>query len=267
MYLKIPSILLYFMKERKNIFVANWKMNKTNNEAISFLNDFLPNVKDSKHVIIIAPPATALAEMYSLTKSSNITLASQNIFYKDEGTFTGEISALMAKQFCSYVLVGHSERRHLFGETDDDVNKKIHSALAQQLNPIFCIGETKEQKDAGKTESFLNTQLTSGLKNVNSEQIRLIVFAYEPVWAISKGKQDTNTISATPEDAQKAHEFIRDWISQNYSIEIAQNAKITYGGSAKPENASELMKQKDVDGLLVGAASLDAEKFLKIIEC
>lgn len=266
MSLKIPSSLLYFMKERKTIFVANWKMNKTNSEAIEFINEFLPQIENIPSEIVIAPSAIILSDIYKFTKNTKIKLAVQNIFYENIGSFTGEISAEMARQFCSYVLIGHSERRHLFGETDEEVNKKIHSALTQQLNPILCIGETKEQKDAGETESILNTQLTSGLKNVNSEQIKQIVFAYEPVWAISKGTQDTNTKSATPEDAQKAHEFIRNWISQNYSSEIAQNAKITYGGSAKPENALALMKQKDIDGLLVGAASLDAEKFLKIIK-
>ncbi|MFH1240662.1 MAG: triose-phosphate isomerase [Candidatus Diapherotrites archaeon] len=252
---------------RTPIFVANWKMNKTNSEAIAFITDFLPKVATHTSKIVIAPPATALSDIYKLTQKTKIKLASQSIFYENNGSFTGEISAEMAKQFCSYVLIGHSERRHLFGETDKDVNKKIHSALAQKLKPILCIGETKEQKDAGKTEKVLNMQLTSGLKDVNSEQIKQITFAYEPVWAISKGQQDTNTKPATPEDAQKAHAFIRGWISQNYNNEVAKNTKIAYGGSAKPENASELMKQKDIDGLLVGAASLDAEKFIKIITC
>ena len=249
----------------KTIFVANWKMNKTNNEAVEFVNKLLPHLENITSKIVIIPPTIALSDIYKLTQYTNLKLAVQNIFYEPRGAFTGETSAEMANQFCDYVLIGHSERRHLFGETNDEVNKKIHSALTHQLIPLLCVGETRAHKDAGETEKILNLQLVSALKDVISEQIKKIVFAYEPVWAISQGTQDTNTKPATPEDAQKAHEFIRKWLAKTYTSEIAQSVKIVYGGSAKPENASDLMKQIDIDGLLVGAASLDVEKFIKII--
>lgn len=253
------------MPQRKAIFVANWKMYKTNGECISFIEKFLPQLK-SDHEIVIAPPFVALEPMSKKLKGAKVALAAQNIFYEDEGAFTGEISPLMAKQFCKYAIIGHSERRHIFNETNYDVNKKVSKAFEHGLLPILCIGETLGQKNENKTEKILESQLLSALKNANKEKLSELVVAYEPVWAISKGKTDTKTKAATPEDAQAAHSFIRGLIKKNFGSNISESIRIAYGGSANTGNSGSLLSRKDVDGLLIGGASLDPEKFLQIIK-
>lgn len=245
---------------RRPVIAANWKMHKTTEETREFITQFVPLVEDVQDVeIVIAPPFTSLAVAAKFLKGSNIKLAAQNLFWEEKGAFTGEISAVMLKDVdCEYVIVGHSERRQYFGETDETVNKRIKAAHDAGLNVIMCVGETLEERESGKTFDVLKTQLVGGLKDIQAHD--MLVIAYEPVWAIGTGK------TATPEQAQEAHQFIREQLAGIYGAQEAQKIRILYGGSVKPENVASLMAQQDVDGGLVGGASLKPESFAKIVK-
>jgi triosephosphate isomerase len=241
------------------VIAANWKMHKTVLEALGFLDAFLPNVKDVSDVdIVIAPVFTALYASAEKLKGSNVILSSQNVFYEEKGAYTGEIAPLMLKDIgCEYAIIGHSERRQYFGETDETVNKRIKAALGAGLKVIFCIGEMLEQREAGKTNDVLDTQLTGGLKDIGLDDI---VIAYEPVWAIGTG------VTATPEQAQETHKFIRGRLAGMYDADTADKVRVLYGGSVKPENVRELMGCPDIDGALVGGASLKPDSFEKLVK-
>ncbi|MCL4491863.1 MAG: triose-phosphate isomerase [Nitrospirae bacterium] len=243
---------------RKPFIAANWKMNKTAGETRAFLDEFLPLVRDVQDVdIVIAPPFTSLPAAAALIKGSNVLLSAQDIFYEDKGAYTGEISPVMLTDVgCTQVIIGHSERRQYFKESDEIVNKKIKAARKHNLDVIFCIGEALEEREAGKTFDVLKREVEEGLKDVPSDSI---VVAYEPVWAIGTGK------TATTGQAQEAHKYIRERLSALYGG-AAQDIRILYGGSVTPENIDSLMDCADVDGALVGGASLKAGSFARIVK-
>ena len=246
----------------KKLIAANWKMNKTADEAVSFIKEFRKLVNNEKNVdVVICPPFTALNAVSDKLKKSNIKLGAQNMHHENSGAFTGEISPLMLKELgCRYVILGHSDRREM-GETDLLINKKVISALNHQLVPILCIGETHEQRMKDETQDVLENQLIKCLQNV--EYIKNAVIAYEPVWAISRGNPSQK--AATKADAEEAHLFIRKLIEGIYDEKTAKETRIIYGGSMKPENAKELLSMKNIDGGLVGNASLDAKSFAEIV--
>ncbi len=243
---------------RKPFIAANWKMNKTLNETKSFLKDFIPLVKDVSDVdIIIAPPFTSLYVAAEQLKGTNIFLGAQNVFYEEVGAYTGEISPLMLSDIgCKYVIVGHSERRQYFNETDLIINKKIKAAKKAGLGVIFCIGESLEEREKGETFDVLLREIEEGLDDIDIDEL---IIAYEPIWAIGTGK------TATPDQAQEVHEFIRDKLQFFYGNK-ANTSCIIYGGSVTPNNIDSLMACKDVDGALVGGASLKVESFTRIVK-
>jgi len=248
---------------RKTIIAGNWKMYKTIGEAIELANGLkreLFKLNGQEIDIVLCPPFTALAEVAEVIFESNIHLGAQDAHWQDEGAFTGEVSAPMLKDIgCTFVIIGHSERRLYFGETNESVNKKIKAALKHNLTPIVCVGETLKEREGGKTFRVLDDHIQNGLKDISNEDILKLVIAYEPVWAIGTGK------TATPEQAQEAQKYIRDLLRKMYNNESADIVRIQYGGSVKPENITELMKQPDVDGALVGGASLSIETFAQIV--
>ena len=248
---------------RKTVIAGNWKMNndlKESEKLIVELKNLLQNEKPNCDVIV-CPPFTSLSEASKLVKGTVIKLGAQNMHFEDNGAFTGEVSASMLRSAgCEYVILGHSERRHIFGETDEVINKKIKKALAAGLKPIFCIGEHLEERENGTTNEFVKRQVLKGLDGISAEDMQNIIVAYEPVWAIGTGK------TASPAQAQEVHEFIRDLIEIDYSLEVANDLVIQYGGSVKPDNAKELLSQKDIDGALVGGACLKADSFMGIIK-
>ncbi len=243
---------------RKPFIAANWKMNKTLQEAKSFMEEFLSVVKGVHDVdIVIAPPFTVLYPLASFFKDTSVKLSAQNVFYEEKGAFTGEISPIMLIDAgCSYVILGHSERRQYFNETDAIINKKIMAAINHNLNVIFCVGESLEERESGKTFDVIRREIEAGLKDVPADSI---VVAYEPIWAIGTGK------TATPETAQEAHKHIRQTLYKIYG-NAANNIRILYGGSVTPDNIDSLMACEDIDGALVGGASLKAESFVKIVK-
>lgn len=245
---------------RKFLIAGNWKMNKTAAEAVELASDLNALVTKNKNVeIVICPPFTALCELTKLP-ISKIHLGAQNFYPAANGAFTGEISAEMLKELrVEYVIIGHSERREYFFETDKFVNEKVISAIANGLTPIMCVGETMQQREEGKTFDVIKQQITAGLENIDKTSAEKIVIAYEPIWAIGTGK------TATPELAQEVHAFIRELLTKNFGLEIAKKIKILYGGSMKPENARELLNKRDIDGGLIGGASLKADSFNAII--
>ena len=248
---------------RKKIIAANWKMNQTIAETESFLSDFRLEVEDVSGVdIVIAPPFTALAKLSELLGGSQkIRTAAQNMYFERSGAYTGEISAAMLRElYVKYVILGHSERRMIFGETDAIINKKVLAALESELKPILCVGETLEEREAGKEKEIIATQLRGSLANVSSEQLVEIVIAYEPVWAIGTGK------TATTEQAQECHAHVREVLADLTDAATADKGRIQYGGSVKPNNAAELLDQPDIDGALVGGASLDPRSFAEIVK-
>lgn len=248
---------------RKMVIAGNWKMHGELNETVNLISGIknLLEDYDVKCDVIVAPPFTSLETANTLVKDSQIKLSAQNMHFEDKGAFTGEISHSMLKSVgCEFVILGHSERRSIFGETDEMINKKIIKALSVGLNPIFCIGETLEEREANITEKVVETQIRKGLENVSESDLAKIIVAYEPVWAIGTGKV------ATPEQAQDVHYFIRNLISQMYSKEAAENLTIQYGGSVKPDNAAGLLSKPDIDGALVGGACLKADSFVGIIK-
>ena len=246
---------------RLPIIAGNWKMNKTVGEAVELIKQLKISLSGVKGVeVAVAPPFTALYAVHKEIEGSPLRLAAQNLYWEEKGAYTGEISPLMLKELgCQYVIIGHSERRQLFGETDETVNKRIRSALSQGLIPIFCIGETLKDREEGRTFAVAGSQLEGGLKGIEEKKIKELVIAYEPVWAIGTGK------TATPEQAEEVHQFIRQRMEGLYSQEIGEAIRIQYGGSVTPENVKGLMSQKDIDGALVGGASLKSETFLKIV--
>ena len=248
---------------RKKIIAANWKMNLTVDETESFLESFRLEIEDVTGVeIVIAPPFTALAKRSELLGGSQkIRLGAQNFYFEKSGAYTGEISATMLRElFVKYVIVGHSERRAIFGETDAIINQKVLAAHASELKPILCVGETLAEREAGKEKQVLETQLRGGLAGVTPGQLLDTVIAYEPVWAIGTGK------TATSAQAQDAHAHTRAVIAGLSDQATADKVRIQYGGSVKPANARELLHQPDIDGALVGGASLEARSFAEIIK-
>ncbi|MDP7180225.1 MAG: triose-phosphate isomerase [Candidatus Woesearchaeota archaeon] len=244
---------------RTPIIAGNWKMNKTIGESVSTIKELRELAKGiSDKEIVICPPFTALSNLSAELNVSNISLGAQNMYQEEKGAFTGEISPLMIKEVgCKYVIIGHSERRQHFKETNEIVNQKIKLALKHDLKPILCIGETLDQREKNVTKNVIGDQLRNGLKDV--EDLKNIVIAYEPIWAIGTGQ------TATPKQAENVHAFIRETISKIFDDSTSKEIRILYGGSVKPENITELMQRDNIDGALVGGASLDALQFSRII--
>lgn len=246
---------------RTPLIAGNWKMFKTVTEAVqaaTHLNKLVSGVRGID--VMIAPPFTALYPVYEALKDSAVAVGAQDMFWEPEGAYTGEVSAAMLLSAgCRYVILGHSERREYFGESNDDVNKKVSAALGAGLIPIMCIGESEKQREAGETFSVLDKQLKMGLKGHFAEALENLVIAYEPIWAIGTGK------TATSAQAQEVHQFLRKQAVQMFGGNLAENLRILYGGSVKPQNAAELMSMPDIDGALVGGASLDADTFSRIV--
>lgn len=241
---------------RKPFIAANWKMNKTSQEAGEFINSFIPLVKDISDVdILIAPTFISIETASSMLKSSNVLLGAQNVYHEESGAYTGEISPdMLLAAGCSHVIIGHSERREYFSETDEIVNKKIKLARSKGLDVILCIGESLEERESNRTFDVLNGQLSGSLADLSLEGITI---AYEPIWAIGTGK------TATDEQANETHTFIREWLGKNR--ENADRVRIQYGGSVKPDNIEGLMAQPEIDGALVGGASLKPDSFAKLV--
>ncbi len=249
------------VSSRKPIIAGNWKLNKTLKEAIELVMLLKRRIGDLPNVeIVVCPPYTALSEVSEILMESDIRLGAQDIYWEEKGAFTGEISASLIKDAgAQYVIIGHSERRQFFHETDETVNKKTKAALKNHLTPIVCVGETLGERESKKTFKVIETQLKGGFMNFSPEEMGRLVIAYEPVWAIGTGKV------ATPEQAQEVHAFIRKEISKAFGNEVAQHLRILYGGSVKPDNISNLMGEGDIDGALVGGASLDVDQFSEIV--
>jgi triosephosphate isomerase (TIM) len=247
---------------RRKVVAGNWKMHKNYSEAVSLVSDLKNELinENLKCDVIVCPPFTFLEAAHTVVKSSEIQLGAQNMHFEEKGAFTGEVSAEMLKSVgCEYVILGHSERRKIFEESDETINKKVRAALAAGLRPIFCIGETLEEREGGKMFDVLGTQLKEGLKEVDAEGMGKIIVAYEPVWAIGTGK------TATPDQAEEAHQFVRKTLGEIFDDAVAEKTVIQYGGSVKPNNAAELLAKENIDGALVGGACLEAESFLEIV--
>jgi len=246
---------------RKRIIAGNWKMNTTLDEAKKLASEIVELVKNVDDVeIVICPPYTNLYVVYEIIKDSNVKLGAQDLHWEDKGAFTGKISAdMLLSVGVKYVIIGHSEQRTYFCETDETVNKKVKQALKKGLKPIVCVGETLEQRENGETKEVVKKQVVGAFEGVSKEDILKSVIAYEPVWAIGTGK------TATPEQAQEVHAFIRELLKELYDEEVAQSVRIQYGGSMKPNNAKALLEQPDIDGGLIGGASLKAKDFYGII--
>ncbi len=246
---------------RVSLIAGNWKMNKTVGEAVELARQIRDSLSGAVGVeVAIAPAFTALYAVQRELEGSAVRLAAQNLFWEEKGAYTGEISPAMLKDLgCCYVIIGHSERRQFFGDTDDTVNKKMKAALNHELTPIFCVGETLREREEGKAFEVIGRQVEKGLQGITERETEKVVIAYEPVWAIGTGK------TATPEQAQEVHQFIRRRLEVLYTAGAAGRIRIQYGGSVSPENVKGLMSQPDIDGALVGGASLKAEAFSKIV--
>jgi triosephosphate isomerase len=247
---------------RRPIIAGNWKMNKTIDQSLDLVTKLKSEVAKVNDVdIVVCPPFTALFAVSKAVRRTNIFLGAQDIYWEEKGAYTGEVSPGMLTDIgCRYVIIGHSERRHLFAETNQSVNKKVKTALKFDFIPIMCVGERLEERERGATEGVVREHITRGLEGLSREEVLKMVIAYEPVWAIGTGK------TATPDQAQEVHSFIRRLLSEIYGEVIASKIRIQYGGSVKPENISLLMKEADIDGALVGGASLDARSFAQIIK-
>ncbi len=247
---------------RRLIIGGNWKMHKTPSEAVRAVKSLrvkLVNIVNTE--VVVCPPFVDLVPVSELLRETRMALGAQNMFWEDQGAYTGEISADMLKDAgCRYVILGHSERRHVFGETDEQINRKLRQAVNKGLVPIFCVGELLQERRAGQTQEVVGRQVREGLEGVSLSDPQSLVIAYEPVWAIGTGE------NATPEQAQEVHRFIRRLISELYGSVLADEIRIQYGGSVKPNNAGDLLSQPDVDGALVGGASLDPDSFSRIIK-
>jgi triosephosphate isomerase len=245
---------------RKPLIAGNWKMFKTTAEAKAFAEAFVKIYKSSDVQTAICAPYTQLEVLVEAFKDTDIKIGAQNMHFADEGAFTGEISAAMLKEIgIDYCIIGHSERRQYFNETNETVNLKLHKAFSFSIIPILCVGESLEQRDADEASEAVKAQLTEGLKNITQEQASTMVIAYEPVWAIGTGR------TATPEQANEMCGFIRDVVEELYDEDVADMIIIQYGGSVKPSNATEIMNMEEIDGALVGGASLEPEKFIQIV--
>lgn len=249
------------MTSRKKLIAGNWKMNKTSADGVALVRDIVTAVGKLSDVdIVVCPPFTGLENVGKALEGSIVKLGAQNMHFEASGAFTGEISAPMLRAiFATHVILGHSERRTLFGETDELVNKKVLAALKNQLRPIFCVGETLAEREGGSTLKVVQTQVERGLEGVSKELAPSVVVAYEPVWAIGTGKV------ATTEQAQEVHAFIRGLLTKLFTEPVAQKVRILYGGSMKPANAPELLAQKDIDGGLIGGASLEGRSFVELV--
>ena len=245
---------------RRKVIAGNWKMNMLPNEAINFIEEFASMVKDTKHEVILCVPYTDLFYALLNVQGTNIKIGAQNMHWEEKGAYTGEVSGQMLKSIgVEYVIIGHSERRQYFAETDETVNKKIKSALAVGLKPIVCVGETLEQRESGVTEQIITAQVEKAFEGITATDLDKIIVAYEPIWAIGTGK------TATKEDANETIKWIREEIEKIYGNSVSDNVIIQYGGSVKSSNAKELFEMSDIDGGLVGGASLKAEEFAKIV--
>lgn len=245
---------------RRPLIAGNWKMHNNCAQSVELVSQLIKSVPDSEVDIVVAPPYTALSSVATVLKGSPIALAAQNIFWEESGAFTGEIAPAMLKDVgCRYVIIGHSERRQFFNETNETVNKRLKAALKASLIPIVCIGETLTEREGEKTLAVIEDQITGGFQNVSPDEMGPVIIAYEPVWAIGTGK------TATPEQAQEVHHFIRELVARIFGKQIADGIRILYGGSVKPDNVDHLMAQTDIDGALVGGASLKADSFARII--
>ena len=249
-------------ESRKPFIAGNWKMFKTRDEAQVTVRELLELIGDTPSAdLLVCPPFTALSAVHQLLTGSGVQLGAQNVHWEDEGAFTGEVSIpLLLDCGCQYVIIGHSERRHSFHESDEMIQHKLEKVLSTELLPILCIGESLEAREADRVEDVVVSQLERALRQLTDPQTSRIIIAYEPVWAIGTGR------TATPEMAEKVHQMIRTWVRDHYSEELAAQVRILYGGSVTPENARELMVQEDIDGVLVGTASLDAQSFAQIIK-
>jgi triosephosphate isomerase len=246
---------------RVPFMAGNWKMNKTVGEAVELVKELKVSIAGVEGVeVAVAPPFTALYAVRKELEGSSIRLAAQNLYWEEKGAYTGEISSLMLKELgCQYVIIGHSERRQHFGEMDVTVNKRIKAALSQGLIPILCIGETLKEREEEKTFAVIDSQLGNALKGIGEREIERMVIAYEPVWAIGTGK------TATPQQAEEVHRFIRQGLEKLYSRGVGEVVRIQYGGSVTPESVKGLMSQKNIDGALIGGASLKSDTFSKIV--
>ena len=245
---------------RRKVIAGNWKMNMLPADTINFIEGLVPLVKDSENEVILCVPYTDLFYAWHTTEGTNIHIGAENMHWEEKGAYTGEISGQMLKCIgVEYVIIGHSERRQYFAETDETVNKKVKAALLNGLKPIVCVGETLEQREQGKQKEIITNQTHLALEGLNEEQLKSVMIAYEPIWAIGTGK------TATSEDANNAIKSIRNQIEKDYGKNVAENIIILYGGSVKPENSKELFSMSDIDGGLVGGASLKAEEFIKIL--
>ena len=245
---------------RRKVIAGNWKMNMLPNEAIEYIDKLAPLVKDTENEVILCVPYTDLFYALLTAQNTNIKIGAQNMHFAEKGAYTGEVSAKMLKSInVEYVIIGHSERRQYFNETDETVNKKIKSAFENGLKPIVCVGETLEERESGKTESIITKQTELALDGLTNEQLENTIIAYEPIWAIGTGK------TATSEDANNSIKAIRNKIEELYGKDVAEKVIIQYGGSVKSKNAKELFSMSDIDGGLVGGASLDPEEFSKIV--
>jgi len=258
------SILSEFQKgffmNKKNIIAGNWKMYKTFKEAQDFIEKIVPLISAARASVYLAVPFTDLQIAIQASNNTNIIIGAQNMHDEPEGAFTGEISGVMLKTLgVEFVIIGHSERRHIFKEDNSVINRKMLRALKDGIQPILCIGETEKEREEKKTEAILEEQLQKGLKDISKEDLEKIIIAYEPVWAIGTGK------TATPEIAESTHFFIRKLIIKHFDKKIANNIHVLYGGSVKPSNVEDLMQQQNIDGVLVGGASLDVKNFADIV--
>ena len=247
---------------RKPLIAGNWKMYKTLNEAVELTKSIKNELSRFEEVeVVVCPPFTALSAVFEAIGNADIGLGAQDLFWEKDGAYTGEISPIMLKDCgCEYAIVGHSERRKYFGETDSSVNKKLKSAIEVGLTPIMCVGETLEQREKKQTIDVVTAQLKGGFEGFEHLDVLNVVIAYEPVWAIGTGK------TATPRQAEEVQKYIRNWVRQKYSDGCADTVRILYGGSIKPENIKELMREEDIDGGLVGGASLKVSSFVSIVK-
>ncbi len=247
---------------RKPIIAGNWKLNNNIQESVDLVTLLKRELTDLTGVdIVVCPVSTALSVVQDLLLESNIDVGAQNVYWEDSGAFTGEVSAPLLKDLgVKYCIIGHSERRQYFGETNETVNKRIKAALKHDLIPIVCVGEVLEERESGKAFDVISKQCEESLAGLTEEEAKKLVIAYEPVWAIGTGK------TATPEQAQEVHKFIRDFLRKTFSDAVADGVCIQYGGSVKPDNIAELISQEDIDGALVGGASLKSEAFIEIVK-
>ena len=248
---------------RKPFVAGNWKMNTDSQSSVSLAEGIASGssqIAGRSVSVAVFPPFIYLPSVFKALNTSNIAVGAQDVYFEQNGAFTGEISVSMLKDIgCTYVLCGHSERRHIIGETDELINKKVAAAISGGLLPVLCVGELLEERKASQTNEVVTRQVKNGLAGLSVEKIPAVTIAYEPVWAIGTG------LTATPQQAQEAHELVRKLLAEMYDARLAEEIRILYGGSVKPENAAELMRQQDVDGSLVGGASLKADDFLAII--